>query len=194
MPANYHPVNPEIWDRTMREISPETAKVYFLILTCRSRNSEGLFSLAVGLIAHDTGLDEEAVTAALDDLSTRGRLSYDPDAEVVLDRTALKHQPLRSEGDNRIAGAVRKFEGVPDTPLKTEFLELAAVHSPALHRAILEKLGPFMPSLPKPLRSPLEVASVFPEGASRVEEAPSRAEPERDGSLGASGLSRAGVR
>lgn len=194
MPANYHPVNPEIWDRMMREMSPETAKVYFHILTCRSRNSEGLFSLAVGLIAHDTGLDEEAVTAALDHLVTSGRLSYDPNAEVVLDRTALKQQPLRSESDNRIAGAVRKFESVPDTPLKAEFLELAKAHSPALHRAILEQLRPLTPTPPKPLRSPLEVASVFPEGASRVEEAPSRAEPEMEGSLGASGMLGAGVR
>ena len=194
MPGSYHPVNPEIWDRTMRELSPETTNVYFYILTCRSRNSEGLFSLAIGHIAHDTGLDQEAVTAALDELSRRGRLLYDPDAEVVLDRTALKQHPLRSASDKRIVGAVRKFESVPDTPLKAEFLELTKVYSPELHRAILEHLGALVATPPEPLRSPLEVASVFPDGASRVEEAPSRAEPEKSGGLGASGLSIAGIR
>jgi hypothetical protein len=187
MPATYHPVSPAVWDRTMRELTVESQAVRLYVLTCPTRVSEGLFTLAVGIIAHDVGLDELAVRRALDELEAAGLVAYDADAEVILDRTALRYTPLangKKGEDKRIPAAVRKFEAVPDSPLKAEALGLAKAYSPDLHRALLER------ATEAPVRTPAEVASVFAEGASgRAEgasermEAPSRAGPEKSREL-----------
>lgn len=183
MPANYHPVSPAVWDRTMRELTVEAKAVRLYVLTCPTRVSEGLFTLAVGIIAHDVGLDEWTVRRALDELEAAGLVAYDADAEVILDRTALRYTPLangkRGE-DKRIPGAVRKFEAVPDSPLKAEALGLAKAHSPDLHDALVERVDLAPTPKEEPLRSPLEVASVFPEAGSAELEAPRRVEPERE--------------
>jgi hypothetical protein len=179
MPATYHPVAPDVWDRTMRELSTEAKTVRLYVLTCPSRISEGLFRLPVGIIAHDTALTDETVADALDELQAAGLVAYDLDAEVVLDKTALRHTPLRNGKngpDARIVGAVRKFVSVPDSPLKAEALQLAEIHSPDLHLALVERLGAAAGE--RPPKGPLQVASVFPEGASQDAKAPSRAEPE----------------
>lgn len=187
MPAKYHPVAPAIWDRTMRELPQHAQLVRLYVLSCPSRVSEGLFTLPVGIVAHDTGLDEATVLDALDILDAVGLVSYDEQAEVVLDRTALRFTPLRNGErgpDKRISGAVRLFENVPDSPLKGELLTLAAEHSPDLHTALSEE-SPRCPDEgpSESLPSPLEAASVFPEAPSDAHGSPekSRAEPERDG-------------
>lgn len=198
MPATYHPVSPAVWDRTMRELTVEAKAVRLYVLTCPTRVSEGLFTLAVGIIAHDVGLDESAVRRALDELEAAGLVAYDADAEVILDRTALRYTPLangkKGGEDKRIPGAVRKFEAVPDSPLKAEALGLAKAYSPDLHDALVERLDSAAPPEEKPLRSPLEVASVFAEGGSAELEAPRRVEPEMSGRLGTARPSVAGVR
>lgn len=198
MPATYHPVSPAVWDRTMRELTVEAKAVRLYVLTCPTRVSEGLFTLAVGIIAHDVGLDESAVRRALDELEAAGLVAYDADAEVILDRTALRYTPLangkRGE-DKRIPAAVKRFEAVPDSPLKAEALGLANAYSPDLHDALVQRFTDAS------VRTPEEVAAVFLEGASvRAEgvsertEAPRRVEPEMSGRLGTARPSVAGVR
>jgi hypothetical protein len=144
MPAKYHPVAPSIWDRTMRGLSPAAMVVRYYVQTCPHRVSEGLFQLPLGHLIHDTGLTSEQVDQGLAELAVADLVLYDDEAEVVLDCTALKYNPLRNgtvkDGprrgdvapDKRITSAVRLFEQVPETPLKAEFYCLAFEHSPDL--------------------------------------------------------------
>jgi hypothetical protein len=179
MGATYHPVYPALWDRTMRDLGGPATVVRLYVLTCPHRLSEGLYHLPVGYIQHDTGLEPQHVDQALRELTAARLVDYDPDAEVILDRTALKFAPLRNgvdretgavRVDKRIAGAVRKLEHVPPTPLLAELYRLAVEHSPALAEAMAvewpeladdqgqtrttpDKQAPSEP-LPSPLQAP----------------------------------------
>lgn len=191
MPAKFHPVTPAMWDRTMRELSPEAKLVRLYLLTCANRLSEGLFYIPVGIMAHDTGLSLESVERAMSELESVALVSYDREAEVVLDRTALRYAPLRNGKDKdgnvkrnmSIPGAVRLFENVPDTPLKHDLFQLAAEHSPDLREALEERLPSLRPAIPRqgrPALAPLEPALSSAQGASASAEPPRRAEPVRE--------------
>ncbi len=176
----------------MRELSPEAKLVRLNLLTCANRLSEGLYQLAIGIVAHDTGLSPHAVVEALGELESVALASYDRDAEVVLDRTALRYAPLRNgtdrEGnvkrDNRIAGAIRHIENVPDTPLKEAQYRLARDLSPALREAMDERFPELRygstdsRTVSEP--SPLPGALSLSRGATPMDEAPRRAEPIRE--------------
>jgi hypothetical protein len=148
MPASFHVVSPGVWDRSLRSVSTTAQVVAFYVWTCRLRSSEGLFELAAGHVVVDTGLGEDQVLAALEELEHVGLVSYDVEAEIVLDRRALRDNPLKNgihrsgpkagevAPDNRIKGAVTRFAQMPDTPLKVEFLRLALRHSEDLALAI----------------------------------------------------------
>ena len=150
MPAAFHPISPTIWDRTMRQLCGPAKVVRYYVQTCPTRVSEGLFQLPLGIVVHDTGLSEVHVRQGLDQLVETGLVSYDEHAEVVLDRTALKFNPLRNgvnktsgevKPDNRIAGALKRFDQVPESPLKCEFVRLAREHSPDLADALVDRFG-----------------------------------------------------
>jgi hypothetical protein len=178
MPAAYHAVHPNLWDPTFRRLSKDAKLVGFYIWTCPARTSEGLFQLNITHIAADVGLDLNATEEALAALEDAGFVSYDPDREIVLDRMALRTQPLRREGDNRVKSAVRIFSAIPDTPLRAEFLALARETSPALYQALINEYGDALPAME---RSDNGRAPSHQEGAS---------EGLRRGSEGASRASR----
>jgi hypothetical protein len=185
MTATYHPVSPVVWDRTMRQLGHGAQLVRMYLLTCPLRLSEGLFHLPVGIAAHDLGLTVEQVAKALAELAGARLVDHDPDAEVVLDPTALKYNPLRNgvdretgatKPDKRISGAIRKLRQVPPTRLLDELHMLAVEHSPDLAAAMAAEwphLGSQQaPS--KPLAGPMQAPSKPhrspPEGASRDRE------------------------
>jgi hypothetical protein len=200
MGATYHPVYPSLWDRTMRELGGPAKVVRLYVLTCSHRLSEGLYHLPVGILQHDTGLEPQHVDQALRELTAARLVDYDPDAEVILDRTALKFAPLRNRVDGqtgevrvdkRIAGAVRKLEHVPPTPLLAELYRLAVEHSPDLADALAAEWPALADQQPairptpdkqapsKPLASPLGAP---PEGRVELRRAePRRAEVEGSG-------------
>jgi hypothetical protein len=197
MPAKFHPVTPAVWDRTMRELSTDAKVVRLYLLTCSSRVSEGLFHIPLGIVAHDTGLTPQAVAAAMAELDSSDLASYDADAEVVLDRTALRYSPLRNgedkdgnvKADKRIPGAVRFFENVPDTALKAELYRLAAQHSPDLMLALGQRFSSLTFATESTHHHDLsarasEAPSPSPQAPSPIAEAPRRAEPRREERLG----------
>lgn len=179
MPAKFHFVSPSVWSRTFRNLSTEAQVVAFNVMTCRHRVSEGLYELSPGHVAADTGLSVEAVEKAFVELDGADVVNYDPEAEVVLDRGALKANPLRNgmdkdtgavRVDKRIKGAVELFARVADSPLKAEFLALADEHSPDLAAAIREHLD-----LPSPSQGAIQGAT---EGLSDRRKAPTQAPPQ----------------
>jgi hypothetical protein len=160
MPAKFHVVRAGMWDKTFRRLSKEAKIVAINVYTSRLRSNEGLFELSVGHIAADTNLSTDEIREALEELSVAGLVDYDTDNEVVLDRLALKTNPLRNprdeEGepvvdsrtgkpkvDKRIPNAVKLFCQVPESPLKLEFIGLAFKHSPDLADAITVDEAPY---------------------------------------------------
>lgn len=196
MPAKYHPVAPTLWDRAMRDL-PATAKLLRLyVLTCPARVSEGLYQLPIGIAAHDLQLPAREIEQALAALKAAGLVDYDPEAEVVLDRTALKYQPLRNgtgptgevKPDKRIAGALGRFEQVPDSPLKAELYRCARRYSPDLADALLSRwpdltLVEQAPSEPLRQEAPSKPLASPSEGASRAELIRARDEERSSGSV-----------
>lgn len=153
MPAKYHPRPP--WNAQDRKLSKDALVLADYLGRSPTRTSEGIFTLALGYVEVDTPLDKAEIMVAFDELSRAKLYDFDVDSEVVLDRTALKTNPLRhprdKDGerltndktgdlkiDKRIPSAVRIFEAIPDSILKVEFVALADLHSPDLADAIRE--------------------------------------------------------
>lgn len=180
MPAKFHLFSPTAWDRTMRELSGPAKVVRMYVMTCPNRISEGLYQLAVGIIVHDTGLSEKHVRQGLAELEAAGLVSYDEQAEVVLDRTALKLSPLKHgrpdpetgevKRNRAMVNAIRLFEQAPDTWLKREQYRLAKLYSPDF----AQDLSSHMPELelepgdsPFPERNPYPSSNGGSHGGSR---------------------------
>ncbi len=189
MPATYHLVPGNIWDRHFRRLSLEAKVVAFNVWTSPLRSSEGLFGLSTAHIAADTALSGQQVDTALVELEQAGVLHYDFDAELVFDPGGLKASPLkhareadgsvalRKDGspklDKRVEPAVRKFRQLPQSPLKQAFLRHARQLSPDLAEALDE-------GSPDPQEPPTQPPS---EGARQAPGEPpirARAEQERE--------------
>lgn len=147
MPANFHPVSPSVWDKTFRGLSREAKLLALYVWTGPTRISEGLFAVAPGHIMVDTGLDQQEILDAFEELSNADLVDYDPEAEVVLDLLALRRSPIRNgidaktgeiRVDKRIVNAVKRFDAVPNTDLKVKFMVLADAFAPDLSDAIRE--------------------------------------------------------
>lgn len=182
MAQKFHPRAP--WGPGDRKLSKEALVLADYCSRCPTRTSEGLFSLNLGYIEVDLPLDTAEIVAAFDELSAAKLLDYDAKNEVVLDRTALRLNPLRhprdkqgervvfSDGphkgelkiDKRIPNALRIFESVPESPLKIEFVAMADLYSPDLADAIREASKYAYPS---PLEAPSEDHARTIEGPSK---------------------------
>jgi hypothetical protein len=150
--AKYLQVSPHIWTPAFRELRndhQDAHGLYLYLLTCRHRNSEGLFWLPVQYVAIDLGMTEEEVTAALLVLRQRGYVDYDHTAEVVLDRHALDY--YKPVGPSQIKGAVNKLEEVPDTTLKSELIRVAFVKAEHFADELCERFPELVPDDLDPL-------------------------------------------
>lgn len=183
MPALYHQVSPKVWDRQMRSASRSAQALAFYVLTSPHRNTEGLYALPLGYIAHDTGMLEDEVLQAFVELERLGVASYDPEAEAVLDRWALRTQPITSSRDNRLKNAVPRALEVSSTRLRRELYLLAVEYSPPL----AEHLGLAEPSLTHqaPREAPSKPLVRGSAGASEGREELSREEVEGEAGVAA---------
>lgn len=144
MPATFHPVTPQIWStKEFRRLSCEGKIVYFYILTCPERVSEGLFNVAPESVAAMTALELTSISAALEELQEVGLVGWDADSELVLDRNALLTSPVPApkpgkKPDGRAIGFAKRFLRLPPSPITEEFLDLAELRSPYLLHVIDE--------------------------------------------------------
>jgi len=131
MAPKYLQVSPHIHTpafRSLRQNYPKAYELRMYHLTCRHRNSEGLFWLPIQYQAIDIGMTEEEVNSALHVLHEHGYSDYDHEAEVILDRMALDY--YKPKGASQIKGAINKLESVPQTPLKRELVRVAFIRAP----------------------------------------------------------------
>jgi hypothetical protein len=119
--GKYNAVPAVLWDRHLREQSPDPQRLYLYNWTNRHRNSEGIYWLPTAYIEVDLKLTSEEVRRALVELSSL--LRYDHDAEVLLDLNALRYR--QPKGWRQLRGAVNVLVQVPDTPLLATFFKLA---------------------------------------------------------------------
>ena len=145
--SRYHKIRSIIWDAEFRRVGqkcPEALAVYFYLLTCRHRATEGLFSLHKSYVVADTGVSIEAVDKAFDVLVEAAYISYDDENNVILDRRALRdYEP---KGKSQITGAFNRVEEVPDCTLKGELLALAQDLTPDFAEELIKEF-PFFESL-----------------------------------------------
>lgn len=85
--TDYSRVTASFWTgrtgRAIRKHGPEAQVVALYLLTCHTRCALGIFYVPVDTIAHETGMDEVAVSSALASLTAVGFLEYDQGEETV---------------------------------------------------------------------------------------------------------------
>jgi hypothetical protein len=108
--------------------------VTLYLLTNTHSTMEGLYHLPIGYLCADLGLTSKQAHAALKFIGKAGVVSYDPHAEVVFVRKALKHGAPRTE--NHIKGAMTRLTAVPWSPLWHEFAMACECHSNGLADAM----------------------------------------------------------
>ena len=104
------------------------------LLTNTHSTMEGLYHLPIGYLCADLGLSTKQAHTALKFIGQAGVVSYDPAAEVVFVRKALKHGAPRTE--NHIKGAINRLRGVPWSPLWHEFAMACECHASGLADAV----------------------------------------------------------
>lgn len=187
MPAKWHNVSPDMWNRNTRRMSKDAVIALVYIRTCPHRLTEGLFQLAPDHVAADTPLTVDEAAAALDELVDCGEIAYDDHHEYVFDRRALRDYPLtygtnkdgERKPDNRLAPFLTRLDAMPDTELKRDLAEVAWETSDALAEALAER-GIFQPDdgpTGSPLQAPSEPLDSPSEGTSRDR---ARVEPESE--------------
>lgn len=147
MPAKYHQVSPDMWNRNTRRMSKDAVLALAYIRTCPHRLTEGLFQLAPEHIAADTPLTVPEAEAALVELVECGEIAYDDLHEYVFDRRALRDYPLKfgktkagdKAPDKRLEPFLARFDAMPDTHLKQELADVAWETSDALAEALAER-------------------------------------------------------
>lgn len=108
--------------------------VALYLLTNTHSTMEGLYHLPIGYLCADLGLTPKQAHDALKFIGQAGVVSYDPHAEVVFIRKALKHGAPRSE--NHVKGAIARLMAVPWSPLWHEFAMACECHANKLADAI----------------------------------------------------------
>ncbi|MBA2714643.1 MAG: hypothetical protein H0U55_13945 [Rubrobacteraceae bacterium] len=133
--ARYYPVSPLLWDDTaVRRWDDASRLLAVYLLTCRHRNLEGLYRLPWTYVESDLSWSTEKVSAAVNTLIDDDFIEYDPEAEVVFVRNALKYQSPKSK--LQIKGALNALEAVPSTELMDAFVEAAGTHAPDFRKAL----------------------------------------------------------
>lgn len=118
----------------MRGWTDDMRMLGLYLISCPHRNMVGLFWCAPGYMAADLQWDPERIRIAFESLCASGFIAYDPDAQVVLVRNALKHDAPSTA--KQVQGAIAVLQSVPATPLLAELHKAALRYCPALAEAI----------------------------------------------------------
>lgn len=158
--GRYAAVFTKIWqDNKFRALDDNAKTLFLYLLTSPHGNLIGLYYMPLAYASADLGRGIEGVSKGLSDLEKAGMIRYDKEAQVVLIVNFLKYNPINN--DNQAKGALQQLEGLPETPLITDFLKCVEVYcKPYLSH---------FEGVSKPLRSPLEAPA---EGYRRTETVP----------------------
>jgi hypothetical protein len=121
-------VHADFWDDTLTWNDDERLAAIYL-LTCKSRNTEGLFRFRVDHAALDLRWTEERLQSALDTLAARG-WAHLQGGWMLLSKS-LRWEPPK--GPKSVGGAVRVVESAPrDSTIWARFYAAAEAFAPDL--------------------------------------------------------------
>jgi hypothetical protein len=129
----YSRISSRFWIDT-KDWGERNQRVALYLLTNTHRSLEGLYHLPIGYLCSDLNLTPKQAQDAIAFAQKRGLVSFDPEAEVVFIRKALKHGAPKTE--NHIKGAVRRLRAVPRCSLWDDFLMACECHASELGNAI----------------------------------------------------------
>ena len=138
--AKYQKVFARIWTSPdFREWDDDCRMMALYILTCPHRNTEGLFRLPLPFMQHDLGWELDRTKAAFAVLEAAGFIATDSAHDLVWIKNALKWDTPK--GSKRLKGATNALSDIPDSPLRSEYLESCAANYPDLADSLVENLG-----------------------------------------------------
>lgn len=147
----YHKVSPKFWsDRKVLAWDDDTRLLALYLLTCEHRTTEGLFRLPKAYIAADLGWTMERLAKPFAKLLDDGFIKYDAAVSVMLLTNALKWNP--TENPNQAKAVLKSISELPETPLLSEFKQLAERFDKRLAEQLAERYG----EPPTPSPTPLE--------------------------------------
>lgn len=149
--ANYFRVSTKMWNEDWPD---DVMLLAFYLLTCKHRNTEGLFKLPLAYIQADMGWSLRKIKAAFKRLVDDDFVRHDPSTDVVLIVKALKYQS--PQNPNQVIHALSALETVPVSILDTDFGLLAQRYAERLSKELPERYGksPALPPSPTPSSPP----------------------------------------
>lgn len=136
----YHRVSPSFWtDRKVLAWDDNTRLLALYIMTCVHRTTEGLFRLPKAYICADLGWDEDTLSKSFAILLRDGFIKYDEAVSVMLLTNALKWNPTNN--DKHAMGAAKNISTLPETPLLSDFIQLAERYDKRLYKALVKLYG-----------------------------------------------------
>lgn len=152
---DYGIVSPRFWiGETGKKLrgNPNAQVLALYLMTSPHANMIGVFHCPILYMAHETGLDFEGASKALQSLIEAGFCTYDDPSETVFVHRMAAYQISESLkiDDKRVKGVEREWQNIGPDLLKSAFF---AIYSVAFHLPkTVEKTSPLeAPS--KPLRS-----------------------------------------
>ena len=125
--ARFAPVSPSFWtDPKVRAWNDAQQKLGLYLLTTPHGNLQGIFRLSIAYLADDLRWEVRKSRTALARLIKDGFVEYDEDAQVCLLPNALAYYQPKTKP--QIKGALAVLANVPETPLKSRFMECAERH------------------------------------------------------------------
>lgn len=173
MAIRFSQIPRNIWQTpSFKTVTSEARTAAMYLLTNEHGNNEGFYRLPVTFASYELGWSAEKTTQHFHELVAAGFLEVDTVSDLVLLPGELEANPPK--GGPRLKGAVNSVAGLPDSPLRSRFLQVADGVCPALSEALRDSLG-WVSEVPV---TPLDTPSM---GYSERSDTPSRQqEPEQE--------------
>lgn len=143
---NYHKIYHRMWkSRRFRESSDDFKLATTCLLTHPHRISEGLYWLPLEQLALTLNWTHERTQAALAELIEAGFIAVDTENDLICLLKALWFEA--PNGGPSVRGAANRLIGLPDSPLRSAFMEICREKCPELWE-LLEGEG--WPTKPPP--------------------------------------------
>ena len=128
--AHYRALKPSFFDAPVfQKLSPEARLVLITLRLGPQTNAAGIFYCYTEVLVHQTGLAQEAVERALEQLQTASWISRD--GLVIWVRNALRDDPLmRLKDEKHLTAVIRAIAGLPDLPIVREFCDCYGLRCP----------------------------------------------------------------
>jgi len=145
-------------DPDWQTLSPNARLVFITLRVCRDASIAGIFRFYRSMLIDQTGLSEDEVNDALDELAAGDKpwALVDRQSRVVWLRNALRFDPVINLSNARhTLGVIDNLRCLPKSPLIPLFVEYYGLQVPPDIQAMIDEIGPdfaLEPPAPRPKR------------------------------------------